>query len=170
MISINKKTLIIISVAILLIIAVVFAYSQMSVDTKLPFDKLKKDMSVEAVHQVLGKPKDSDYYKGVLYQDVYNKVRFCGLVGEIEIRYEEDGTLDNGNWTFSLPDRKDFDSYDKQIEKIKTFFTNKYGRPQDEFDGVTIWVDENGYKYQLHISTNSKYDSLPQTISVFFIP
>lgn len=170
MISINKKTLIIISAAILLIIAVVFAYSQMSVDTKLPFDKLKKDMSVEAVHQVLGKPIDSVYDDGTLYYDEYKKVRFCGLVGEIEIRYEEDGTLDNGNWTFSLQDRKDFDSYDKQIEKIKTFFTNKYGRPQDEFDGITIWVDENGYKYQLHISTNSKYDSLPQTISVFFIP
>lgn len=45
-----------------------------------------------------------------------------------------------------------------------------YGTPQDEFDGTTIWEDENGYKYQLHISTNSKYDSLPQTISVFFIP
>ena len=170
MISINKKTLIIISVAILLIIGVVFAYSQMSVDTKLPFDKLKKDMSVEAVHQVLGKPIDSDYYKGILYQDVYNKVRFCGLVGEVCVKYDEKGVLDNCNWTFSLPDRKDFDSYDKQIEKIKTFFTNKYGKPQDEVDGITIWVDENGYKYQLHISTNSKYDSLPQTISVFFIP
>lgn len=170
MISINKRTLIIISVAILLIIAVVFAYSQMSVDTKLPFDKLKKDMSVEAVHQVLGNPIDSVYDDGALYYDEYKKVRFCGLVGKIEIRYEKDGTLDNGNWTFSLPDRKDFDSYDKQIEKIKTFFTNIYGKPQDEFDGVTIWVDENGYKYQLHISTNSKYDSLPQTISVFFIP
>ena len=50
MISINKKTLIIISAAILLIIAVVFVCSQISVDNKLPFDKLKKDMSVEEVH------------------------------------------------------------------------------------------------------------------------
>jgi uncharacterized protein YxeA len=73
MISINKKTLIIISVAILLIIAVVFAYSQMSVDTKLPFDKLKKDMSVEAVHQVLGNPIDSVYDDGALYYDEYKK-------------------------------------------------------------------------------------------------
>ena len=169
MISINKKTLTIISAAILLIIVVVFAYSQFSVDTKLPFDKLKKDMSVEAVHQVLGKPKDSDYYKGVLYQDVYNKVRFCGLVGEVCVKYDEEGILDNCNWTFSLPDRKDFDSYDKQIEKIKTYFSNKCGSPQDEFDGTTIWEDESG-KYQLHISTNAEYDNLPQTIRVFFIP
>ena len=169
MISINKKTLIIIFVAILLIIAVVFTYSQMSVDTKLPFDKLKKDMSVEAVHQVLGKPKDSDYYKGILYQDVYNKVRFCGLVGEVCVKYDEKGVLDNCNWTFSLPNRKDFDSYDKQIERIKTYFSNKCGSPQDEFDGTTIWEDVSG-KYQLHISTNAEYDNLPQTIRVFFIP
>ncbi len=169
MISINKKTLIIISAAILLIIAVVFACFQISVDNKLPFDKLKKDMSVEAVHQVLGKPIDSDYYKGVLYQDVYNKVRFCGLVGEVCVKYDEKGFLDNCNWTFSLPDRKDFDSYDKQIEKIKTYFSNKCGSPQDEFDGTTIWEDESG-KYQLHISTNAEYDNLPQTIRVFFIP
>ena len=169
MISIDKKTLIIISAAILLVIAVVFAYSQFSVDIKLPFDKLKKDMSVEAVHQVLGKPKDSDYYKGVLYQDVYNKVRFCGLVGEVCVKYDEKGVLDNCNWTFSLSDRKDFDSYDKQVEKIKTYFSNKCGSPQSEFDGTTIWEDESG-KYQLHISTNAEYDNLPQTIRVFFIP
>ena len=89
MISINKKILIIISAVILLVIAVVFIYSQFSVDTKLPFDKLKKDMSVEAVHQVLGKPEDSVYDDGALYYDEYKKVRFCGLVGEIEIRDEE---------------------------------------------------------------------------------
>ena len=70
MISI-KKTLIIISAIILLIIAVVFSYSHFSVDTKLPFDKLKKDMSVEAVHQVLGNPIDSVYDDGTLYYDEY---------------------------------------------------------------------------------------------------
>lgn len=165
-ISDNQKRIIIRVgvIAVILILAIVLI-PIMSKET-CPFEKFKEGMTRKDVREVYGNPYRTSNTDEV---DIYNNISFMGLKGELSVWYDENLTIKYIYWEYELSDGETFADYKKEIEKIKEFYTDKYGEPEDEYKGSILWMDVIGQRYSLYLDNLNLY-STPYTIELEYEP
>ena len=145
----NKKAIVIaaavLAVVILAIIFVPKLFGEKGKKNKTPFDGLELGMTKKEVAKAID--SDSDFDEDTWYDD--DREAF-GVEGSLQIVFDYDGTVDRINWYVDEEDCDSSKAYDKAVESIKEYYTDKFGQPDE--DGVEYnWELPGDLEYELEM-------------------
>ena len=151
---VNKKAIAIVaSVLVVAILAIVLVPKLFKDKQKTPFDGLKMGMSMQEVAVALDiEPEfdESTWYK--------RDVEAFGAVGRLQIIFNYDDEFDHVNWYVDREDCSSSKAYDKAIEEIKDYYTDKYGEPEyDPEENEYNWELSMGLEYELEIQDEDEF-------------
>ncbi len=146
---VNKKAIgiaaAVLLVVILAIIIVPKLFDGKGKKNKTPFDGIEIGMTKKEVAKVID--LDSEYDEDTWYDD--DREAF-GVEGSLQIVFDYDGTVDRINWYVDEEDCDSPKAYDKAVEDIKEYYTDKYGEPDK--DGVEYnWELPKDLEYELEM-------------------
>ncbi len=147
----NKKAIGIgAAVVLVIILAIVFVPKLFggSSSNKTPFDKVKLGMTKDEVKKVID--MDDDYDDDTWYD---RECKAFGVEGRLQIVFDYDGVVDRINWYVDEDDCESSKAYDKAVEDIKEYYTDKYGKPEKDGDEYN-WELPMNLEYELEMESD----------------
>ena len=147
---VNMKAVgIVAAVLVVVILAVVFIPKLFgksgSGKSETPFDGIKLGMTMKEVEKALD--IEGDYSDDTWYKE---DVKAFGVEGRLQIVFDYDGVLDRVNWYVDEEDCKTLKQYNKAIEEIEKYYTDKYGEPEKDGDEYN-WELPMDLEYELEL-------------------
>ncbi len=144
----NKKAIGIGAAVLLVIILAIIVVPKLfggSSKNNTPFDDVKLGMTKKEVAKVI--TTNTDYEEDTWYD---RECKAFGVEGRLQIVFNYDDEVDRINWYVDEADCESSKAYEKAVEDIKEYYTDKYGRPEVDGDEYN-WELPMDLEYELEI-------------------